>query len=89
MTKSASDVESLKRAFADAGIDPTGIDFVWLAAFKTDTERKIAAARVEPAFHWARPTFVPPKTSVEARTARRIIGPGSWNHGLIGRGQSQ
>jgi hypothetical protein len=65
MTAAESEVELLKRAFSDAGIDSTGIDLHWLAAFKSDTERKIAAARAELAFLSARPIFVPPKASEE------------------------
>lgn len=51
-------VEALRRAFVDAGLDPTGIDLEWMSAFKLDTEARIAAGRADPAFARAKPFFV-------------------------------
>ena len=53
-------VQALRRAFAEAGLDPTGIDLAWLADFKRDTEEKIAAARRQAGFDEAVPTFIQP-----------------------------
>jgi hypothetical protein len=53
-------VQALQQAFADVGLDPTGIDLAWLADFKRDTEEKIAQARRQEGFVEAVPTFVQP-----------------------------
>jgi hypothetical protein len=58
--KTTAEVEALRQAFADAGLDPAGIDLAWLARFKINTEASIAAARSDPAFAAAKPAFVRP-----------------------------
>ena len=65
MTTPDDAVEALREAFARAGLDPAGIDLAWLAAFKRDTEEKIAAARREPGFVEARPTFIQPAAGAQ------------------------
>ncbi len=57
---SSGDVDDLKTALRVAGIDATGLDLPWLAAFKRTTEERIARARREEGFDDARPLFAPP-----------------------------
>ena len=61
MAHQKAETSTLERDFATAGLDPTGIDLVWLAGIRTETEEKMASYRVTIGFVDAEPAFNPPE----------------------------